>query len=124
MSQTVTLTNQVSLTKPASTARLSFMDPEHYGSGISVKMIDFDAKEGANPPFKSTYFEVLPGYTTPVDRHKVEECWIVLSGSGILETEGEQLQLKAHDIVHFASQKGHSIWNNSSVPLLLCSIYW
>lgn len=122
--QAPAVTAQPEISQSANQLRLGFLPTEHYGSGISVKMIDFESKQGANPPFKSTYFEVLPGYTTPVDTHKVEECWIVLSGSGVLECDGERLLLKKHDIVHFASFKGHSVWNNSSEPLLLCSIYW
>jgi mannose-6-phosphate isomerase-like protein (cupin superfamily) len=102
---------------------LSFLEPDHYGSGISVKTIDFEGK-GASVPFKSTYFEVLPGYTTPVDQHQVQECWLVLQGSGVLTYEDTELPLKLHDIVHFPSLKKHSIYNNSSEPLLLCSIYW
>ncbi|MBX9722839.1 MAG: cupin domain-containing protein [Candidatus Obscuribacterales bacterium] len=108
---------------PAISPKLGFHDPEFYGAGISVKEIDFEAK-GSTPPFKSTYFEVLPGFTTPVDQHKVEECWIVLKGSGILVCDGQEIPLAEQDIVHFASFEGHSVQNNSDQPLLLCSIYW
>ncbi len=107
----------------AASPKLSFLEPEYYGSGISVKTINFEAK-GTTPPFKSTYFEVLAGYTTPVDQHKVEECWIVLKGSGVLLCDGQELHLAEQDIVHFSSFKGHSVQNNSNEPLLLCSIYW
>ena len=58
-----------------SAPNLSFAEPEYYGCGISVKQIDFEANM-TRPPFKATYFEVLPGYATPVDEHKVEECWM------------------------------------------------
>lgn len=102
---------------------LSFAEPEHYGAGFSVKQIDFQANQ-SNPPFKATYFQVLPGYTTPVDKHKVEECWIVLQGQGTLEFDGQSLPIAEKDILHFPSFKGHSVKNDSLEPLLLCSIYW
>ena len=102
---------------------LSFLPPEYYGSGISVSMIDFE-RNGTSPPFKSTFFEVLPGFTTPVDQHEVQECWMVLKGKGVLTFEDSEILIKEHDIVHFPSGKKHSVQNNNSEPLLLCSIYW
>ncbi|MBX9770613.1 MAG: cupin domain-containing protein [Candidatus Obscuribacterales bacterium] len=103
------------------TPHLSFAAPEFYGDGISVKQMLLPE---STTPFKSTYFEILPGFTSPVDRHKVEECWLVLQGSGILDVDGEQVAISEHDVVHFDSFKGHSVTNNSTKSLLICSIYW
>ena len=101
--------------------RLSFDAPEFFGDGISVKQMRLP---NANTPFKATYFEILPGFETPVDRHKVEECWIVLQGSGILNCDGNKLAISVEDVLHFDSFNGHSVINNGSEPLLICSIYW
>ena len=102
--------------------KLSFTVPE-FGPGYSVKFIDFKSK-GAEPPFKSTYFEVLPGCATPIDQHKVEECWIVLKGEGVLKYDDEEVKLTEQDVVHFAPHRKHQVRNDSSGPLLICSIYW
>jgi mannose-6-phosphate isomerase-like protein (cupin superfamily) len=101
--------------------KLSFAPPEYFGDGISVAEM---LLPNSDTPFKSTYFEILPGFTTPVDRHKVEECWIVLQGSGILDKDGVEVPIATHDVLHFNSFEGHSVTNNASQPLLICSIYW
>lgn len=101
--------------------QISFAAPEFYGDGISVKQMQFRT---ASVPFKSTYFEILPGFTTPVDRHQVQECWVVLQGAGVLNHNGNEMPLKKHDVMHFNSQEGHSVTNNSDEPMLICSIYW
>lgn len=103
------------------TRKLSFAPPEYYGDGISVAQMLLPT-EGT--PFKSTYFEIQPGFTTPVDRHKVEECWVVLRGSGILDTDGVESPIAPLDVIHFNSFEGHSVTNNANEPLLICSIYW
>lgn len=105
----------------STTTNVSFAPPEFFGDGISVKQM---LLPNSTTPFKSTYFEILPGFTTPVDRHKVEECWLVLQGSGILTCDAEQMSINEQDVVHFNSFKGHSVTNNSTKPLLICSIYW
>lgn len=104
-----------------SNPKLGFAAPEFYGDGISVAQM---LLPNANTPFKSTYFEILPGFETPVDRHQVEECWIVLAGSGILNRDGMRLPIGMHDVLHFNSLEGHSVKNTSETPLLICSIYW
>jgi len=101
---------------------ISFLKPDIY-PGISVKEMDFAANQ-TKPPFKSTYFEIAPGVTTPVDQHKVEEIWLVLKGSGVLEYDGRRIPITEKDVMHFASFMGHSVTNNSDIPLLICSIYW
>lgn len=106
---------------PTTSPKLSFAPPEYYGDGISVAQL---LLPNANTPFKSTYFEILPGFETPVDSHKVEECWIVLSGHGILNRDGMQMPIAPHDVLHFNSFEEHSVNNYSEYPLLICSIYW
>ncbi len=102
------------------TAKLGFAPPDFYGDGISVAQMLLPNAT----PFKSTYFEILPGFTTPVDRHQVQECWIVLRGTGILNRDGMEMPIAMQDVLHFNSFEGHSVTNNSQEPLLICSIYW
>ncbi len=103
--------------------KLTFAESERISQGVEVKPLDFEAKE-ARPPFKSTIFMIMPGCITPLDKHKVEECWTILSGEGILEYEGQSVSVREQEVFYFASFKEHQVRNESDKPLVIASIYW
>lgn len=103
--------------------KLTFAESELIAKGVEVKPLDFEALN-AQTPFKSTVFMIMPGCITPLDKHKVEECWIILSGEGILEYEGQSLTVREQDVFYFASFKEHQVRNESDKPLVISSIYW
>ena len=105
------------------TPKLSFLPAENIAAGVMVNPLNF-IKENAHPPFKLTYFEVEAGYSTPLDCHQVEECWLILKGHGLLEYEDQCYRIKEQDILYFSSLKKHRVHNHTNASLLICSIYW
>jgi mannose-6-phosphate isomerase-like protein (cupin superfamily) len=103
--------------------KLPFADPEYIADGVAVHPIDFSSSI-IPPPFKASYFQVLPGCCTPLDEHKVEESWIVLKGSGTLIFEDEAYRIHEHDIFFFPPFHKHQVRNDSNEALMICSIYW
>ncbi|KTD13616.1 Cupin domain protein [Legionella gratiana] len=102
---------------------LPFSNSENIASGVNVHAINF-ALAQVNPPFHTTYFQVLSQCETPLDSHQEEEIWIVLQGCGILNYEGSCYHISAHDIFYFAAFKKHQVRNPINDLLLICSIYW
>lgn len=103
--------------------KLLFSDSENIADGVIVSPILFALKK-TNPPFKATYFEVLPGCETPLDQHQVEEFWIVLKGNGTLKYENESYPIFPQDIFYFAPFKKHQVYNDSDNTLIIFSLYW
>lgn len=101
----------------------------HFGTdldlaeGFVVRPINFPT-ESPSPPFKSTIFVVQPDCSTPLDHHEEAEMWIILNGVGLLEYEGMQSRVEQFDKFFFPSFTYHQIFNNSTVPLEILSIYW
>jgi mannose-6-phosphate isomerase-like protein (cupin superfamily) len=100
---------------------LEFLSAEQLTEGVFVKSVDYAERK---KPFTMTYFEVQPGCTTPLDKHDVIECWIILRGTGELKYNQQILPAKVHDIFYFDSQQTHQITALSDEALLICSIYW
>ena len=107
----------------ASSSKLNFAKSEPIQDGVEVHPVQFGLGL-TQPPFKATYFHVLPGCITPVDTHLEKEMWIVLQGQGILNFEGESYSLAQHDIYYFESFKTHQVFNNANDLLIICSLYW
>ena len=90
---------------------------------ISVQEPDFTHRLN-KPPFEIIYFQLEPGDSTPKDRHVDVEIWIILSGLGKLIYDEQEVLLSPHDIVHFTPNRYHQVFNDSQVPLLICSLSW
>lgn len=105
------------------TPNLTFTAPEQIAPGVIVNPVDFTAKN-TQPPFTMMCFHVLPGCSSPVDQHQVQECWIIINGSGVLEFASQKIPVTKNDILHFASFEKHQIHNTSNETLIICSIYW
>lgn len=101
----------------------------HFGTGIDlaegvvVHPINFPSAP-PSPPFKSTIFVVQPNCSTPPDHHEEAEMWIILKGAGLLKYEGVQSCAVQFDKFFFPSFTHHQVFNDSSVPLEILSIYW
>jgi mannose-6-phosphate isomerase-like protein (cupin superfamily) len=103
--------------------KLNLSMVELIAPGVIVHPVDFSGRN-VNPPFKATCFEVMPGCSTPPDQHEVQECWIIMKGSGILEFAAKQHVIREKDVLYFASRELHQIFNDGSETLIIFSIYW
>lgn len=100
---------------------LGFLEGEILSEGSVIFPIDFS---GIQKPFSMTYFKVDTGFSTPVDKHAVAECWVILNGRGELNYNGVTVIAEPQDIFYFSSFQSHQIKSISKEPLLICSIYW
>lgn len=101
--------------------KLHFSNTEKLAEGSSVHWIDFKKE---TLPFQATYFNVLPGQSTPSDIHAECELWIVLEGCGHLFFEGQLYPLQQRDSFYFPSYTQHQVHNISDDVLIICSIFW
>jgi mannose-6-phosphate isomerase-like protein (cupin superfamily) len=97
--------------------------PEQIAAGISMQTVEFNECP-INLPFTATCFQVLPGYTTPLDQHEVAECWLIMQGSGVLEYAGKKFNVAKQDMLYFTPHQSHQITNDSNETLVIYSIYW
>ncbi|VVC77218.1 hypothetical protein AQUSIP_25450 [Aquicella siphonis] len=107
---------------PIREPRLHLQERDLIAQGVDVRMFGF--VENVRPPFHAARFEVLPGCRTPLDQHSVQECWIILKGSGLLEHEGRQYPVMESDIFYFASFERHTLINDRDRAITVLSIYW
>lgn len=75
-------------------------------------------------PFKMEFFEVAPGSETHVDQHKVEEVWMIKTGTGELIYDGKTMPVAEEEIFYFESMKTHQVKNTGNKTLRILSIYW
>lgn len=102
---------------------LGFDTDFNLAEGVVVSPISFPSNSPA-PPFNSTIFVVQPNCSTPLDYHEEAEMWVILNGSGLLKYESVHSQVARFDKFFFPSFTNHQIFNDSTVPLEILSIYW
>jgi len=102
---------------------VSFLPVKLAYETIRVHEADFRNSQHT-PPFDVIYFQLAAGDSTPKDRHDDVEIWIVLSGNGRLIYDDQESLLRTHDIVHFAPNRFHQVFNEGQDALLICSLSW
>jgi methionyl-tRNA synthetase len=67
---------------------------------------------------------VPPGGTTAFHRHDEAESFIIISGSGIVETDEGSVAVAPGDIVAFAPFEQHVLHNTGAEDLTFADLYW
>src|SRR5688572_16579610 len=75
-------------------------------------------------PFHVDEITLLQGKSSPVDKHKVAELWLILAGKGDLFHQGKTHSLKSGDWFFFKPYEEHQILNKGQGNLRILSIYW
>ncbi|WP_116964403.1 cupin domain-containing protein [Fastidiosibacter lacustris] len=97
---------------------------ENLPLGIEVQEVLFAGNIQGVAPFKSSFFTVQPGVTTPFDCHEVRELWLIVSGTGRVTCDKSVSEVKEKDAVYFDSFQRHSVENIGNTPLIIISIWW
>lgn len=97
------------------------MTEEQFNDGIRVHELSFDA---ITAPFVTLRICVQPGFSTPLDHHEVEECWIIAQGTGMLQYDGSYTRINKFNVIQFHSNKPHQVVNDSDEPLIIYSLSW
>ncbi len=61
--------------------------------------------------------EVEPGHSTPLHRHRCEEVYYIVQGSGVVEVEGERHEISAGDAVYIPVNARHRVINTGRETL-------
>ena len=92
------------------------------GEGIShfVHLVDGNAQKNAR---LFAEFTLNPGCSIGYHKHDAEtEYYFILSGTGIVNDDGKEVQVKQGDSVITGNGASHSIKNTGSVPLVFHAI--
>jgi mannose-6-phosphate isomerase-like protein (cupin superfamily) len=67
--------------------------------------------------------EVAPGHRLSLQRHfKREEFWIVVSGEGVFELDGEEKTIGPGAMVQVGVKQTHRVGNRDGAPLLILEL--
>lgn len=69
-------------------------------------------------------FVVAPNQSTAGHEHKSEEIWLVQSGYGEVEINGERKQINDSAPVKIPSNQFHKVFNIGSEELVILSFWW
>jgi uncharacterized RmlC-like cupin family protein len=78
----------------------------------------------ARCPVYSARFVVEPGAATELDVHDVMEAWTVVSGAGVVVSQGTRHPVVAGDVIHFPGRVDHLLRNESDAPVEVVSFWW
>jgi mannose-6-phosphate isomerase-like protein (cupin superfamily) len=92
--------------------------------GISYGEFALTAGDERLAPFDASCFTVAPGHRTPVDRHAVRECWLVVEGTGTLTYDERPVPIARGELLFFESDKPHFVENTGPGNLTIFSAWW
>ena len=95
--------------------------PTHEVPG-AVKREVINAADGA-PNFCMRVFDVEPGSSTPFHSHPWEHEVFVLSGQGVVKSEGTETQIARDSVIFVEPNEQHCFLNSGKKPLrFICVI--
>ncbi len=69
------------------------------------------------------FFEVAPGGHTPLHQHSYEHEILIMEGSGTVWRDGQEVALKAGDVLYIPSDEKHQFKNTGSASFkFMCLI--
>ncbi|WP_051376671.1 cupin domain-containing protein [Burkholderia sp. WSM2232] len=79
----------------------------------------------ANPPWGGAWMTIAPGQTSTPHNHDEEETFLILSGNGEMEVDGERRVIEKGDVIYLPRFSTHKLRNiSSAMPLELLCIWW
>ena len=108
----------------SSCPKLPSGSPESRGPGVELVKLDIGPEASRTAPFAAARFSVEPGSATRLDRHEVRECWMILSGEGMLVYDDRIVRIQERDVLYFEPNAAHQAHNDGTVPLVIFSLWW
>ncbi|ECK2140847.1 cupin domain-containing protein [Salmonella enterica subsp. enterica serovar Enteritidis] len=87
-------------------------------------ILNFNSKFNEVEKVNISFFTVPKLKSTPIDKHKVKELWVVLKGKGKVTKDNKEYLLNINDIFFIESEKEHFIVNTGKQSLSILSIWW
>ena len=89
--------------------------------GVQIREM-ITAQDGA-PTFAMRVFDVQAGASTPFHTHAWEHEVYIISGTGLVRTEGKDMPFRPGDSVYIAPNEQHCFAADSSTPVqMICCI--
>lgn len=80
--------------------------------------------DGPNVPFKASYWSVVPGCYSPLERHAVHEIWFVAGGEGELMFNSRKLRVRPGQAIYVVPNTAHQVRSCGSDDLRVFSVWW
>ena len=77
-----------------------------------------------NAPFEGSWCVIRPRTASTPHSHHEHEIFIAISGSAVLESNGEQAPFRAGDIAHFPPHTPHRVRNDGDADFEMYSVWW
>jgi mannose-6-phosphate isomerase-like protein (cupin superfamily) len=77
-----------------------------------------------NAPFEGAWCVVRPGDVSDAHSHHEYEIFIAMTGSAVLEVDGERGDLLAGDIAHLTPGSTHRVRNEGDADFEYYAIWW
>lgn len=79
----------------------------------------------ANPPWGGAWMTIAPDQSSITHAHDEEETFLILSGNGEMEVDGEKRLVEKGDVIYLPRFSKHKLRNISSTdPLELLCVWW
>jgi mannose-6-phosphate isomerase-like protein (cupin superfamily) len=79
----------------------------------------------ANPPWGGAWMTIAPERTSTPHDHDEEETFLILSGNGEMEVDGERRLVEKGDVIYLPRFSTHKLRNVSpTTPLELLCVWW
>lgn len=83
---------------------------------------------GVDSPLQAEHYVVgtamvHPGGGVPGHAHETEETYLIMSGSGIMIIDGEEVAIKANDVVYLKPMQKHELKNTGDTEMRTIFVY-
>lgn len=98
--------------------------PTRYpGVAEGVQIREMITTHDGAPNFAMRVFDVQPGASTPFHTHPWEHEVYIISGTGLVRTEGQDTPVKPGDSVYIAPNEQHCFVADAGTPIqMICCI--
>jgi oxalate decarboxylase/phosphoglucose isomerase-like protein (cupin superfamily) len=94
--------------------------PTEYGVQVQ-RLLPWDK---LNAPFEGAWCVVTPGSATEPHSHHEYEMFVAVSGSSVLESDGERSPFVAGDVAYLVPGSYHQVINDSDTDFEFYSVWW
>ncbi|WP_436494335.1 cupin domain-containing protein [Actinokineospora sp. HUAS TT18] len=77
-----------------------------------------------NAPFEGAWCLIKPGTSSVRHAHHEYEIFIAVTGTAVLESEGERTTFTAGDVVHFPPFTEHQVINDGAEDFEMYTVWW
>lgn len=83
---------------------------------------------GVDSPLQAEHYvvgtaSVHPGGGVPAHAHETEETYMILSGTGIMIIDGEEVPVQADDVIHLEPMQPHELRNTGGTEMKTIFVY-